>query len=105
VAVHAIASELGEDEIKACIVLRPNQAADCAELFEFFKRTLPYFAVPRYIEVMEALPVNAVGRVRKDELRERGVTAATWDLRALGLTVAPEERRGAPISPESGAHL
>jgi crotonobetaine/carnitine-CoA ligase len=70
---------------------------DAEELFAFLKQSLPYFAVPRYVEVMDELPVNAVGRVRKDALRERGMTPATWDFVALGLTVAHEERRGAPL--------
>jgi crotonobetaine/carnitine-CoA ligase len=102
VAVHAMASELGEDEIKACIVPRPDHALDVAELFAFFKQSLPYFAVPRYVEIMDALPVNAVGRVRKDALRERGMTATTWDFVARGMTVAHEERRGAPVSTPPG---
>jgi crotonobetaine/carnitine-CoA ligase len=96
VAVHAVPSELGDDEIKACIV----PAGDAEELepealFDFCKRTLPYFAVPRYVELMAELPVNAVGRVRKQELRDRGITSGTWDFEALGLTVGRDERRGA----------
>lgn len=59
----------------------------------YAKSALPYFAVPRYVEVMDALPVKAMGRVRKHLLRERGVTEATWDLEAMGLVVAREERR------------
>jgi acyl-CoA synthetase (AMP-forming)/AMP-acid ligase II len=30
------------------------------------------YKVPRYVEVCAELPVNAVGKVAKDELRERG---------------------------------
>ena len=96
VAVHAVASEWGDDEIKACIVARNE--LDPAEMFAFFKRELPYFAVPRYVELMEALPVNAVGRVRKQTLRERGLTSETWDFEALGMTVSRDERRGRGFS-------
>ena len=67
---------------------------DPVEIFAFFSRELPYFAVPRYLESMEALPVNAVGRVRKQTLRERGVTKETWDFEAIGLTLGRDERRG-----------
>jgi len=99
VAVHAVPSELGDDEIKACIVVTPDaERLEPAALFEFCKRTLPYFAVPRYVELMAELPVNAVGRVRKQALRDRGVTGATWDFEALGLTVGRAERRGAPAA-------
>jgi len=48
--------------------------------------------------LMEALPVNAVGRVRKQTLRERGLTSETWDFEALGMTVSRDERRGRGFS-------
>jgi crotonobetaine/carnitine-CoA ligase len=95
VAAHSVPSDLGEDEIKVCIVLVTGTSVDRAELFDFFKQSLPYFAVPRFVEIMDQLPVNAIGRVLKQDLRNRGVTAQTWDFQALGLTVSRSERRGA----------
>jgi crotonobetaine/carnitine-CoA ligase len=38
--------------------------------------------VPRYIEFRADLPRNPVGRVLKYELRDDGVTPATWDREA-----------------------
>jgi carnitine-CoA ligase len=92
-AVHAIPSPLTEDDIKACLVLAPGESVEPAELFAFFKGTLPYFAIPRYVEVVDELPRNATLRVMKHLLRARGVTEHTWDLDALGFSVAPGERR------------
>jgi crotonobetaine/carnitine-CoA ligase len=40
---------------------------------------MPGFAIPRYIEMMAALPTTENGKLQKFRLRERGVTAATWD--------------------------
>jgi crotonobetaine/carnitine-CoA ligase len=65
---------------------------DPVELFDFFKSTLPYFAVPRYLELVEEFPVNAMGRVLKHELRARGIGEAI-DFEALGLTITKSERR------------
>jgi carnitine-CoA ligase len=93
VAAHAVPSELVEDDIKVCVVLRPGVSPTPEDLFAFFKKNLPYFAVPRYVEVMEALPTNANGRVMKHKLRERGIGEA-WDFEALGLRVEKHERRG-----------
>ena len=45
---------------------------------------MPYFAVPRYIELMSELPTTENGKVQKYKLRERGVTAQTWDGGATG---------------------
>jgi crotonobetaine/carnitine-CoA ligase len=92
-AVHAIPSPMTEDDIKACVVLEPGQSLEPAELFGFFQETLPYFAIPRYVEILAELPKTATLRVMKHLLRERGVTEETWDLDALGLTVAKADRR------------
>ena len=40
------------------------------------------FAVPRYVEIVDSLPLTENGKVQKFVLRERGVTAATWDREA-----------------------
>jgi crotonobetaine/carnitine-CoA ligase len=93
VAVHAVPSELGEDEIKACIVPAPDATAEPAEIFEFFRTTLPYYAVPRYLEFVPELPANVNGRVQKFKLRERGITETTLDFEAMGLVIARKDRR------------
>ena len=90
-AVVAVEAELTEDEIKACIVT--TGPIDPSDLFTFFRERLPYFAIPRYVEIVDALPKTATMRVQKHVLRSAGVTTATWDFEALGLTVARDERR------------
>jgi crotonobetaine/carnitine-CoA ligase len=97
-AVHAVPSELAEDDIKACVVLMPDTSVEPEELFDFFRGNLPYFAIPRYVELVPALPRNAVGRVMKHKLREVAFTDATWDFEKLGFAVARGERRGAAVS-------
>ena len=54
---------------------------------DFCCERLPYFAVPRYVEITDDLPKNAVGRVLKHVLRERGVTNAAWDREQAGYVV------------------
>ena len=93
VAVHAVPSPLGEDDVKACLVLHDGVTVEPKELFEFFRDGFPYYAVPRYVELFAELPKSVFGRVQKQVLRERGLTESTWDFEALGLTVAPSERR------------
>lgn len=94
VAVHGVPSEMSEQDIKACICLNGDQTPPSTQdLFDFFRRELPYFAIPRYVEFLEELPVNAIGRVRKDVLRERPHSVATWDFEQLGYSVVRDERR------------
>ncbi len=72
----------------------PGEGAKAEALFECFKGALPYFAIPRYIDVRDALPVNALGRVQKHLLRDEGVPSTAWDLEAMGFAVASLDRRG-----------
>lgn len=92
-AVVAVPSPVTEDDIKACVVLADDRATTPAELFEHFRETLPFFAVPRYVEVLDALPKTATMRVQKHILRSAGVTSSTWDLEALGFSVSRSQRR------------
>ena len=48
---------------------------------------MPYFAVPRYLDFVAALPVTENGKVRKFKLREQGVTASSFDAVAAGYKV------------------
>ena len=45
---------------------------------DFCSEQLPYFAVPRYVDVCGELPKNVVGRVLKHELRALGVRDSAW---------------------------
>ncbi|MDB6002620.1 MAG: CoA ligase, partial [Rhizobacter sp.] len=78
-AVVAVASDASEDEIKACVVLREGVVFDAEELLTFLDARLPYFMVPRYVEVLAELPKTPTAKIRKTELRERGVTDQTYD--------------------------
>ncbi len=88
-AAHAVTSaELeAEAEMKLCVVLKPGQTATPEELCRFVNDTAPYFFVPRYVELMTALPSTPTGRVQKYKLRERGVTPETWDARKAAFIV------------------
>jgi carnitine-CoA ligase len=78
-AVIPVPSELGEDEVMACVVLRAGAAVKPSQVVHFCEERLARFAVPRYVEFFELLPLTASGKVEKYKLRERGITAVTWD--------------------------
>jgi len=86
VAVHAVASEQGEDDVKVTVVLVAGATVTEEELCRWCAERVPYFAIPRYIEFRTDLPRNPVGRVLKYQLRDEGVTDATWDREAAGVT-------------------
>ena len=76
-----------EAEIKVEVVVKPGQTLTPEALAAFVNDTAPYFFVPRYIELVDALPETPTGRVRKFALRQRGVTDRTWDREAAGFVV------------------
>jgi len=85
-AAHAVPSPLGEDDVKICVVLAPGAEVSEAELVAHCDAQLPAFAVPRFVEFVDALPKTATLRAQKHLLRDRGITEATWDREAA---VAP----------------
>jgi crotonobetaine/carnitine-CoA ligase len=85
VAVHAVPSELTEDDLKITATLKEGTVLDEETLFRWCIDRLPYFVLPRYIEFRQVLPRSPVGRVLKRELREEGATASTWDAEKSGI--------------------
>jgi len=80
VAVHAVPSNLTEDDVKVTAVRRDGSDLTEEQLCRWSLDKLPYFAVPRYIEFRAGLPRNATGKVLKHQLRDEGVTPRTWDI-------------------------
>jgi crotonobetaine/carnitine-CoA ligase len=87
VAAVGVPSELGEDEVMVYVVASGDEPVKMEAFMDFCCEHLPYFAVPRYVEVTAELPKNAVGRILKHELRARGVSPSAWDREAAGYTV------------------
>jgi crotonobetaine/carnitine-CoA ligase len=78
-AAVAAESELADDELLVCVALKPDHDLTASELFAYCEEHLPDFMVPRYLRLMEALPMTATARVQKHKLRAEGVTPDTWD--------------------------
>ena len=63
VAVHAVPSELTEDDLKVTATVKEGLTISEEALFRWCIDELPYFALPRYIEFRAELPRSPVGRV------------------------------------------
>jgi crotonobetaine/carnitine-CoA ligase len=86
-AVFAVPSELGEDEVKANIVLKPGEKLLPEDLIRFCNERMAYFAVPRYLEFVDELPKTPTNRIEKYRLRQLGITENTWDREKAGVKV------------------
>jgi acyl-CoA synthetase (AMP-forming)/AMP-acid ligase II len=60
-AVIPVPSELGEDEVMACVTLREGASLSPADFVAFCAERLA-FAVPRYVEFLGELPLTPSGR-------------------------------------------
>lgn len=84
-AVFPVSSELAEDEVMAAIVLKDGAQASEEELVRFCEGKMSYFAVPRFVEMVQTLPRTENGKVQKFKLRDRGLGELTWDREKAGV--------------------
>jgi crotonobetaine/carnitine-CoA ligase len=71
--------EAGEDEVMVFVVPSESYEITAEIIWEYSEIQLPDFAIPRYVQIVEALPKTPSEKVRKIELREIGVTDDTSD--------------------------
>jgi len=86
VAVAAV-SEVGEDEVRVLVIPRQGQPLEPEEVLRHCCRHMPYFMVPRFIDVVDDLPRTATAKVEKYKIRAAGCGAGTWDRDAQGWKV------------------
>jgi crotonobetaine/carnitine-CoA ligase len=70
----------GGDDVMIAVIVRDPATFEPAALIDYLEPRMPRFMLPRYVEVVDDLPrTEASMRVRKHEIRARGVTDATYD--------------------------
>jgi crotonobetaine/carnitine-CoA ligase len=69
----------GEDEVKAFVTFKDGRSATEAELIEWCDDRMPYFMIPRFIEIVDSLPKTENEKIQKTKLRDRGNSEQTWD--------------------------
>jgi crotonobetaine/carnitine-CoA ligase len=87
VACVGVATEHGDVEVKVFVIVSADHELDHAALIEFLVERLPYFAVPRFIEITESFPLTPTSRIQKDVLRRQPNKPATWDRLEAGITI------------------
>jgi crotonobetaine/carnitine-CoA ligase len=78
-AVIGVPSELTEEEVMACVVLRADTPPDAAELSAFCSTRMARFMLPRYIRFLPSLPKTPTDKVEKFRLQNEGISADSWD--------------------------
>jgi crotonobetaine/carnitine-CoA ligase len=86
-AVVGVPAQLGEEDVKAYVQLRPNAAIGPEEIVRFCEERIAYFKVPRYIEFVEEFPRSSTKKeIERHKLRQRGIGDA-WDRQAAGIVL------------------
>jgi carnitine-CoA ligase len=86
-AVVGVPSELTEEEVKAFVVAADGRAPDFADLHAFAAGRLAAFKVPRYWQLVDALPRTPTSRVAKHRL-PAGHPTGEYDAEAPGTAPA-----------------
>ncbi len=76
-AVIAVPADLGEDEVKAFVIVDRNSELDLDTLHAALATRLSRFKIPRFIEVVDELPRTPTGRVAKHRLPVERTTTET----------------------------
>ena len=71
VAVIGVPDERLGEVAKAFVVLEPGAPVEESQIIEWARDEMANYKVPRSVEFLDALPLNATGKVVKDELRAR----------------------------------
>jgi crotonobetaine/carnitine-CoA ligase len=74
----------GDDEIRLFVVPVEPDAVDAEALVEALMKQVPRFMVPRYVDVVRALPWTPSGRLSRNALRELPLTASTYNRKQVG---------------------
>lgn len=81
-AIVGVPDEVGDEVIKAFVVLKKGCVLEKSALMQYFKERLDAYKRPRDVEIVESLPKNALQKVLKRDLRER-------ELKKRGAAAAP----------------
>jgi len=97
VAVLAVPDEIREEEVLACVVLRPGmaqeEAAIARTLFDFCHAGMAYYKAPGWLWITDRIPTTATQKIQKHQIFAQGIDPRTQvgmiDLRALKKRDAP----------------
>jgi crotonobetaine/carnitine-CoA ligase len=78
-AAVPVPAETAEDEVKVFVVLRTPGSVQEHALVDHMSERVPRYMVPRYVEIVDALPKTGSLKIEKYRLRQIGVNSRTWD--------------------------
>ena len=86
----SVDEDVEDEEVMIVVVLEPGASLDPVELVDYLSQRMPRHWVPRFVEYAETLPRTESHKLKKGDLREVGITAATWDREQAGIVYRRE---------------
>jgi carnitine-CoA ligase len=83
----ATPSPVGEDDVWVLVRLREGAALTPEDLLMHCAAVMPYFMIPRWLDVVDDFPRTPTAKVEKYKLRADGPGATSWDREAHGWRV------------------
>jgi crotonobetaine/carnitine-CoA ligase len=83
----ATPSPIGEDDVWVLARLREGASLTPEDLFMHCAAVMPYFMIPRWIDIVDDFPRTVTAKVEKYKLRADGPGPSTWDREAHGWRV------------------
>ena len=83
-AVIGVPSEYTEEDVKAILALQSPGICTPKSIVDWAKGKLPRYALPRYVEFVDALPHTDTDKIQKTVLREHWKTPDTFDIEKNG---------------------
>jgi crotonobetaine/carnitine-CoA ligase len=77
-AAVGVPSEMGEEEVKLYVILKPGKMMVYEEIIDWCQERMAYFMVPRYVQFAQSFPKTETERIQKFKLKEEGIGSA-WD--------------------------
>jgi crotonobetaine/carnitine-CoA ligase len=84
--VVGVPADVGEEDVKAFVQLRPGARVTPEELFRFAVDQLPFFMVPRYLEFISEIPKTANQKAQRYLLKGK-LSGREADRERLGIVV------------------
>lgn len=82
-AAYGVRMGSSDEEVALAVVVRSGETLDVSLLVEVLSARLPRFMTPRFIRILDALPLTATGKVRRSELRRQGADIGAIDVTTL----------------------
>jgi fatty-acyl-CoA synthase len=87
VQVIGVPDEQYGEAVMACVILKEGETATQEELQDYVRANMAKHKVPRYVEMVDAFPMNAAGKILKYKMREDAIAKLGLE-KAAGVVTA-----------------